>query len=272
MIASSRILGISVVVATLAACGGAIAPSSSDQGGGGDGGGGGSDGSPPTTNDDGGTPPQPVPTPSQCGNGPTMIMPALRMCVPEVVQFDAPLTLTVGVDNAGFHCVTCTATVESDNTIDIEVTGDPCGPNDTCDDMNLPVACPIPALISGLYTVKFLHGSSEAQVQIDATSGGPTSCELAPAQPVDASSYPNSCATDSDCAFVYTGDTCGGCLCPNVAISASALGQYQNDFAAQAAECPLEAGLPQTGCGCPAGGRPHCVDNTCQIVPFSNGG
>ena len=274
MSSASRLFGFTTVLATLAACGGELASSSSDRdgvvgSGGAVGSGDGGTGGATTSEADGG--PHPMPTPSQCSQTPTATLPAIRMCVPEVVQFDDPLTLTVGVDETGFTCVACTATVDSTNTINITINGLPCGPGAVCNDNNAAVTCSIPPLISGPYTISFLHGPFQQSVQIDATNGGPTSCDLAPPQNIDGTSYPNACATDADCTLVFSGDPCSQCRCEGVPISASAGGQYQEDFDVQLAECPLEAGAQPLPCECPFLGRAACTNNTCQFVPANSG-
>ncbi len=88
------------------------------------------------------------------------------------------------------------------------------------------------------------------------------------AQLIQASSYDQSCKTDTDCVWVAEGDFCrpGAGNCPNAAISKSANAQYQADVAkTRAASCYAPG-----NCGAESG--PCCIAGQCQVgsqCPFT---
>jgi hypothetical protein len=270
---ASRILGACFFVG-LIACGGAVASgidgSSNPTDPTVDGGNGnpGSDGGTPINSDGG--------TPSTCGDLNRLDIPVSRMCMAPEIQFDDPFTLTLALDTDylkqnSISCVSCTANV-SDGTIRIEVDGATCS-GGSCAIPSPTIDCTIPSLVSGPYTVFFTHGSELAQFDINASSGGPTSCALTPAQVLDPSNYDDSCSQDFDCTLVSGGaDPCQACAgCEQIAISSDAADTYENDYALQAAECPMSASSGPVACGCPEQAPPKCINGKCQSA-LTNGG
>lgn len=77
---------------------------------------------------------------------------------------------------------------------------------------------------------------------------------------ISASDYDQSCKTASDCVGVTQGDLCRGklCACVNAAVSASAQGQYQADFAAK------NPGFDVV-CPCPLGPAVVCQSGRCAL-------
>jgi hypothetical protein len=75
---------------------------------------------------------------------------------------------------------------------------------------------------------------------------------------ISASSFDQFCVADTDCAAVYQGDLCGGCLCPNAAINQNVLTVYNEDIAAAEPDPP--------SCFCPTSGAPQCISGTCALV------
>lgn len=63
---------------------------------------------------------------------------------------------------------------------------------------------------------------------------------------IEPADYDQSCGTDTDCALINSGDACGCKVCPDAAINASALNDYQSDLTdamCGAIDCPA------IGCG-----------------------
>jgi hypothetical protein len=80
-----------------------------------------------------------------------------------------------------------------------------------------------------------------------------------------ASDYDRSCATDMDCIAVGEGNACMtpcDVTCPNTAISAAAMSQYEADHAGT----PIEMCPNDILCGCPCSSAPRCVRGTCEYV------
>jgi hypothetical protein len=80
----------------------------------------------------------------------------------------------------------------------------------------------------------------------------------------DVSSYDKSCAANSDCVRVYSGDPCG-CDCAVAAIASSEQARYQADADAyRTRTCPDGALV----CGpCPPAPTVSCVDGQCAVAP-----
>jgi|SRR5580704_685943 hypothetical protein len=79
---------------------------------------------------------------------------------------------------------------------------------------------------------------------------------------IEASSFDQSCATDSDCVAVGLGDACSACelLCPNAAINVGSEPQYKAYVARSA------AGAPGVACACPSGPSTACCNSgTCSV-------
>jgi hypothetical protein len=55
---------------------------------------------------------------------------------------------------------------------------------------------------------------------------------------IDSHDYPGTCTADSDCALVYSGDTCAFCQCGNSGIRAAELPRYQSDYNSKKSSCP----------------------------------
>ena len=91
---------------------------------------------------------------------------------------------------------------------------------------------------------------------------------VADEQPVDidagctivASSYDQSCTMDTDCAFVFEGNTClAGCQCLNAAVNVHVSASYMTDLA----KISVDAG--QVNCGCTAFIGPCCRAGLCKV-------
>ena len=81
---------------------------------------------------------------------------------------------------------------------------------------------------------------------------------------IDASAYDRKCVVDGDCAPVYQGDPCAGCLCPNAAVSQAVVTRYQADLASHRAQCgPLPA-VPCPSCARRLG---LCAGGLCSTRP-----
>jgi hypothetical protein len=87
-------------------------------------------------------------------------------------------------------------------------------------------------------------------------------CSDPAAQNIMASSYDQSCRTDSDCIAVEEGNFCDPGAnngCTNAAINKSALPQYKADLA------KTQAGVCFGLSGCPEESSPCCQNGTCQV-------
>jgi len=109
-----------------------------------------------------------------------------------------------------------------------------------------------------------------------------SSCDEPDAQVIAATSYDQSCVTDSDCALVAVGDFCHPRpSCPSGVISQSALPKYQSDvsqtYAPQCSEissCPLNWACCRNGrcvmdsCFSPDDTLPECADagGSCMVT------
>jgi hypothetical protein len=108
-----------------------------------------------------------------------------------------------------------------------------------------------PAVFCCIHDICIVGQAAEAQT-----------CSDPGAQNITASSYDQSCETDSDCIAVEEGNFCAAGAdngCTNAAINKSALPQYNADLAkTQASVC---FGLS----GCPLELGPCCQNGTCQV-------
>jgi hypothetical protein len=110
------------------------------------------------------------------------------------------------------------------------------------------------ASIDASHVVALTDGGQEARVDIDVDSAA---CMLV------ASNYDQSCAVDTDCAIVGTGNYCEAnqCYCGGSSINANAVPQFQADVA----KTPVGMGdVPSGNCGCPFEGPPCCAGGKCQ--------
>ena len=105
------------------------------------------------------------------------------------------------------------------------------------------------------------HAATDAPPPSDASptsdAGTGTTCV-----DIDAAAFSTTCAADTDCINVFTGQLCDGydCICGGTAISASAQAQYDAIFST------VTEG-PGPFCGCPYLGSPRCIQNTCVYCP-----
>ena len=103
-----------------------------------------------------------------------------------------------------------------------------------------------------------------------ASDGGGGLAETGAQCLIQATSYDESCSTDSDCTAVADnfgivfGDYCSPmCLCANGVISTSSVAQYVKDVAST----PLGSGaIGQEGCSCGTGAPSCCVHQRCTHV------
>jgi len=81
------------------------------------------------------------------------------------------------------------------------------------------------------------------------------SCTDANAEVVMASSYDQSCASDSDCVGISEGNSCQPCdfSCSNATINAGALAKYTSDTAHFPAVVAFDHGVCPSSCGGPVG-------------------
>lgn len=61
-----------------------------------------------------------------------------------------------------------------------------------------------------------------------ACAGG--TCTVRPPLFIEASNYDDTCATDSDCQLIYTGEVCSACRCGTAAINSGAYEQYLREI------------------------------------------
>lgn len=126
------------------------------------------------------------------------------------------------------------------------------------------VQCPDPVANSDFY----VDPSCTVPYAVEVGAGDASSCDAGGAR-ILASSYDQTCTSDSDCAEVSEGDPCNPCdfSCSNAAINVRALAQYGADTAgiypAAYTLCPSSCGGPETVC-C-SGGTCHRGDPTCPL-------
>jgi hypothetical protein len=93
--------------------------------------------------------------------------------------------------------------------------------------------------------------------------------------PIEASSYDQSCRSDSDCVAVSEGDVCTPCGigCTNAAINAAGLARYKADVASANAATRLGMfGTPyQCVTTCPYSRRPCCASGQCHADAACSG-
>jgi hypothetical protein len=79
---------------------------------------------------------------------------------------------------------------------------------------------------------------------------------------IKASSYDQSCTSDSDCVAVAEGDSCLACAfsCPNAVINPGALAKYRSDIASAP-----HAAFALACFGCPIVTGPCCLGGSCHI-------
>lgn len=79
---------------------------------------------------------------------------------------------------------------------------------------------------------------------------------------IDSHEYPRTCATDGDCALVYSGDLCAYCQCPNSGIASSSLPRYTADADSRKGGCPKNT--PPVDCAPCTVQVPFCLDGACS--------
>jgi hypothetical protein len=104
------------------------------------------------------------------------------------------------------------------------------------------LTCFVPGLLAGRYTVEVTgegpHAARELVVREDGSKV--SKCSLPnldqPPPPLDAA-YDATCDGDEDCHVATFGNVCQPCLCPNGAVTSSALDTYEADFRARTSQC-----------------------------------
>lgn len=81
---------------------------------------------------------------------------------------------------------------------------------------------------------------------------------------IDVTHYSQACTAATDCAAVFTGDTCAVCVCPNAAVSRQDLARYTADADALRVRCGPR---PEARCGACMMRDVQCANGNCQLQP-----
>jgi hypothetical protein len=273
------VVGSSVVLLSLAACGGNVNTFGADGGGvgGGSEGGGGGGGGEGGAGEGGG---------GGGGSCTTATLPGDRACVPGVARANTPLEIDI---DASEGCLGCFTTFEpcqvvvSGTTITVSMVTKSCPPagDQACPAVCLlpQTSCKLPALAAGTYTVDVTGQPTSTglapRTLVVADDATATSCKLPrngekPA-PLDGSKYSTSCSTDDDCMIATAGELCGPCKCPNLAIAKASSSAYGADYRERTSQCQPEksgvqcAACPPAKAACEI--QPNALTGTCKVVP-----
>ena len=176
-----------------------------------------------------------------------------RACIPGVGIAGLPITIEVDRSEGCAGCNTQNRSCLVDlaaSVVTVHVVAERCDAFGTaCSSVCNPtkVECTLPPLTAGTYVLHIEHEQRNAlrpPRELVVAKGGVNRCKLASGGTLQATSYVQTCAIDTDCILATVGDPCVACACPGTAIRASESERYAADVRALSSLCAPPKGEP----------------------------